>query len=160
MIMCPSCNSTSPDKCLPTWVLKAGSCSLCYCANVYHNAHANSLNAWASRNYQNCVEHGFHDDDQNKSMQENLGTWMMNLHSEISEVWEAYRAGKLFEPCDKSEKLKMLGLPVLTCIEEEFADIFLRLVDDAKAMNVDLERAVNIKHTYNVTRPHMHGKLC
>lgn len=110
--------------------------------------------------WKNSQEHGFHDDDASKSEAEIIATWMMNLHAEISELWEAYRVGKLHQPCDKAERLEGMGLPILTCLEEELADVVIRACDDAKALGVDLGRAVAVKHEYNKTRPYKHGKKC
>lgn len=72
-----------------------------------------------------------------------------NIHGETSELWEAARKGQLHEPCDKD-----CGL---TCLEEEMADIIIRVLDSAGHMNVDIERAVNLKRAYNDNRPHRHG---
>lgn len=81
----------------------------------------------------------------------------MNIHAELSELWEAYRGGVLNQPCDKADKMKDLGLPRLTSIEEELADIFIRLCDSAARLNVDLSTAVCVKHLFNASRPHRHG---
>lgn len=75
--------------------------------------------------------------------------WLVNLHTELSELWEAYERGALNQLCDK-------GIP-LTCGEEEMADMFLRLVDAAGRAGIDLERAVEVKHEYNKTRPWRNG---
>lgn len=72
-----------------------------------------------------------------------------NLHDEISELHEAWRNNKLHEQCDKD-------IP-LTCIEEEFADIVIRALDNCVKLGVDIERAIRIKHNYNKTRSHRHG---
>lgn len=80
-----------------------------------------------------------------------------NLHDEVSELHEAWRNNKLREECDKAEKMRAANLPPLTCLEEELADIIIRALDNAKALNVDIVRALVIKHTFNTTRPHRHG---
>ena len=80
-----------------------------------------------------------------------------NLHSEVSELWEAYRAGNLHKPCDKAERMAAMGLRPLTCIEEEMADIALRNSDNARALGVDLQEAMTIKHAYNGQRAARHG---
>jgi len=120
-------------------------------------ANSMSINEWVEQARVNSEAHGFHHGEENMSMREKLGGWLMNLHSEVSELWEAFRENKLFEPCDKAEKMKALGLPALTCLEEELADIVLRVFDDADALGVDLERAMLAKHAYNATRPYKHG---
>jgi NTP pyrophosphatase (non-canonical NTP hydrolase) len=90
-------------------------------------------------------------------MKEKLGTWCMNLHTEVSELWESYRNGELFLPCDKADKMIQLGLKPLTNAEEELADIVIRAFDTAEALGIDIEAAVSAKHDYNMSRPLKHG---
>ncbi len=78
-----------------------------------------------------------------------LAVALMNLQSEISELWEAYRRGKLHDPCDK-------GID-LTCAEEELADIIIRTLDTADFLGIDIDAAVQKKIEYNRTRPLRHG---
>lgn len=49
-----------------------------------------------------------------------------NQHGEVSELWESFRNGTLHGLCDKASKMSELGLPPLTCLEEEIADWFIR----------------------------------
>lgn len=104
--------------------------------------------------YKNAVEHGFHD--------EPTETWwpkmLLNSIAEITEVWDADRNDNLHSPCDKAAEMIELGLPPITCLEEEYADRLIRCLDEAKRMGIDIVRAANTKHAYNVTRPRMHGK--
>ena len=86
-----------------------------------------------------------------------VATFDANMNGEISELWEAFRAGNLDKPCDKADKMTALGLPGLTCAEEEMADIAIRLFDTAEFWGVDLEKAIRIKHLFNASRPHRHG---
>lgn len=80
-----------------------------------------------------------------------------NLHGEVSELWEALREGRLHNPCDKSDKMEEAGLPVLSCLEEELADVVIRALDDAQYLGVDIAFAVAAKHAFNATREHRHG---
>jgi NTP pyrophosphatase (non-canonical NTP hydrolase) len=80
-----------------------------------------------------------------------------NLHGETSELWEAFRDGKLHEPCDKAAKLEAAGLPVLSCAEEEIADVIIRALDTAEGLGIDVAKAVFVKMAYNATRPALHG---
>lgn len=72
-----------------------------------------------------------------------------NLHDEISELHEAWRRNKLREGCDKPIEL--------SCLEEELADIIIRVLDSAKRLNIDIRRAIEVKHEYNKTRSYRHG---
>jgi NTP pyrophosphatase (non-canonical NTP hydrolase) len=80
-----------------------------------------------------------------------------NLHGEQSELWEAARKGKMHELCDKAEEMKARGLPALTCVEEELADIIIRALDNAAEFNVDIAHAIAVKMAFNSGRPFQHG---
>lgn len=86
-----------------------------------------------------------------------VGAFTANLHGEVSELWEAFRAGILDKPCDKAAKMEALGLPGLTNKEEEVADVIIRALDTARMLDIDVVRAVVVKHLYNTTRPIKHG---
>ena len=80
-----------------------------------------------------------------------------NLHDEVSELHEAYRNNMLRSLCDKSEKMKELGIEPLNCLEEEMADIIIRVLDNCKKLGVDIQSAIERKHDYNKSRSHRHG---
>lgn len=80
-----------------------------------------------------------------------------NQHGETSEFWEAYRAGTLDQPCDKAAKMEAMGLPALTCGEEEIADELIRVLDKAQAHKIDVAKAVAVKAAFNSGRPYLHG---
>jgi NTP pyrophosphatase (non-canonical NTP hydrolase) len=110
------------------------------------------LDKFAEELYQVAKEHGFHDETQ-----PDMPRYIANLHCELSELFEAYRKSELNKLCDKSEKMKELGLEPLTCAEEEVADIIIRILDTAKSLNVNIAKAVKNKHEYNKTRSYRHG---
>jgi NTP pyrophosphatase (non-canonical NTP hydrolase) len=60
----------------------------------------------------------------------------------------------LLHNCDKEAQL--------TYIEEEMADIIFRTMDACGRLNVDIERAVLLKHEHNKSRAYRHGnkKAC
>ena len=112
-----------------------------------------NLNSWRDTVHQLATEKGFHSIDPTP----NIAAFCSNMHGEVSELWEAYRLGQLDKPCDKAEKMTEHGLVPLTCAEEELADIVIRALDVAGALGIDIERAVENKHRYNVTRAYRHG---
>lgn len=59
--------------------------------------------------------------------------------------------------CDKAERMDELGLLPLVNLEEELADIIIRVLDTSKRLDVNIERAVENKHKYNKSREHRHG---
>jgi len=113
--------------------------------------HTTNLNAVGEGLFNQAKECGFH------SGEPNLANHLMNLNSEISELWEAYRANKLNEPCDKALKMCGWGIEPLTCMEEEMADIIIRALDTAHAFGIDIDKAVRNKAKFNVTRGFRHG---
>jgi NTP pyrophosphatase (non-canonical NTP hydrolase) len=117
------------------------------------------INNLAKYIYKIAKEHGFHELDyfQDRRLQM-LPSFLMNLHAEISEIWEAYRNNSLFEDCNKAIKMEQLGLKKLNALEEELADIIIRCLDTAHTFNLDIGRAILDKCEYNKTREWKHGK--
>lgn len=79
----------------------------------------------------------------------NDGEKIALIHSEVSEALETLR-----EPTKFSEKL-----PLYTELEEELADVVIRVMDFAEQTNCRLAEAIIAKMKYNATRPHKHGKV-
>lgn len=78
-----------------------------------------------------------------------FGTLCALIHSEVSELFEAFRKDKLYSPCDKD--------PSMSNFEEEAADIFIRLADMCEWYEIDLGKAIEKKHAYNAIRSYRHG---
>jgi NTP pyrophosphatase (non-canonical NTP hydrolase) len=110
-----------------------------------------ALNELADHVFDTAKTKGFHDDPVPMSVS------AANLHSEVSELWEAFRNNSLNSFCDKAEKMKALGLSPLTNLEEEIADIVIRALDTARENGIDVGNAVRVKDAYNKTRPHKNG---
>ena len=86
-------------------------------------------------------EHGFHDGYE-------IGTKLCLMHSELSEALEALRHGN-----PPSEKI-----PEFTHVEEEIADLLIRVMDEAATQKWDIAGAIDAKMAYNKGRPFKHGK--
>lgn len=118
------------------------------------------INNVAKKMYQIASDHGFHEGDEKFVTISGLvdvcmSTYISNIHGEVSELWEAFRKDTWHKQCDKHT---VSGVPIgLTCAEEELADIVIRCMDTAVAMNIQLGRAIQIKATYNSSRSYRHG---
>jgi len=115
------------------------------------------INEVARNCYNIAASKGWHDNDAGKSDLELVEAFVANCHAEVSELWEAARDGKLHKPCDKADKMEELGITPLTCLQEELADIAIRVYDFATAMGINIASAIDRKSSYNATRPHRHG---
>jgi NTP pyrophosphatase (non-canonical NTP hydrolase) len=71
--------------------------------------------------------------------------------SELSEAMEDWRDGKLRFYYDENGKPKGF--------ETEIADCLIRLFHMCGDLNIDIEKVLNVKMSYNKTRPFHHGRL-
>lgn len=100
------------------------------------------LEILGQRIYKNAVDHGFWDKERND------GEMIALMHSELSEALEGLRHGN---PLSEH-------IPEFTAVEEEFADLVIRLLDMCHGRNIRLADAIVAKMKFNEGRPHMHGK--
>lgn len=121
-------------------------------ANLFAN-----LNAMGQLFNELATAKGFHENDRGLPKIARIGIYINNFNSESAELWEAARAGRLDSPCDKATAMEAIGLPPLTCQEEELAYKFIRVLESAYELGVDMNKSVAAKHAYNMTRPHRHG---
>ena len=89
----------------------------------------------------NSEEHGFHEGY-------DFAKKIALMHSELSEALEADRHGNPL-----SEKI-----PDYTHVEEELADLVIRVMDESATLKLNLAGAIDAKMKYNEGRPFKHGK--
>ncbi len=105
-----------------------------------------SLSFWVADAYNLATSKGFGHETEDLYVARAIGL----MHAELSELLECHRTNPK-DLCDKS-------IPLMTCEEEEIADIFLRLANYCGVRGIDLGMAAKLKHEYNMTREHKHGK--
>lgn len=83
----------------------------------------------------------------------NIDRLLLLITGEVAEAHEELRSNSNPHHVYYREDGKPEGFSI------ELADVLIRLLDLAAALNIDIGAAVAEKHKFNQTRPQMHGRL-
>ena len=99
---------------------------------------------------------------------ENIGQTLCLIHSEISEALEAIRKDKkaslmAFDYREEDRETDLDFQSDFTALikdtfEDEIADTFIRLMDLVGALEIDIDRHIELKRRFNSLREYKHGK--
>ena len=99
---------------------------------------------------------------------ENIGQTLCLIHSEISEALEAIRKDKkaslmAFDYREEDRETDLDFQADFTSLikdtfEDEIADTFIRLMDLVGALEIDIDRHIELKRKFNSLRENKHGK--
>lgn len=115
-----------------------------------------NLSSMQKAAWNNSEAHGFHE-GQDVTDKFTVPAMLMLIVSELGEAVEEFRKGKplyyttLEARADGAVQEKPHGL------EDELADVIIRVGDLSESLGIDLESAVARKMGYNATRPFKHG---
>lgn len=110
---------------------------------------AESLEDAQARVYEVNKTNGWFDSDRT------VGDDLALLHSEVSEMLEAYRDGGLADQTGSPSQPG--GLPKPEGFGSEAADVLVRLLDTCQRRGIDLAGEFERKLAYNETRGNRHG---
>ena len=99
---------------------------------------------------------------------ENIGQTLCLIHSEISEALEAIRKDKkaslmAFDYREEDRETDLDFQSDFTSLikdtfEDEIADTFIRLMDLVGALEIDIDRHIELKRKFNSLHEYKHGK--
>lgn len=108
-----------------------------------------TLEEYQEECYQINVDHGWFDSERS------FGDDVALLHTEVSEMYEAYRKWELEDAT--APMVNGDELPKPEGVGSEVADVQIRLFDTCQRAGINLRAEMERKIAFNKTRPYMHG---
>jgi NTP pyrophosphatase (non-canonical NTP hydrolase) len=121
------------------------------------------INDIASRIHATAVDKGWWNEELHEGRPRNDAECIALMHSELSEALEALRSGSQIRNANAfGESSPLLGkrsehIPDFLAIEEEYADVIIRILDHAHMRGWNIGGALAAKMKFNETRPYKHG---
>src|SRR5262249_49322206 len=109
------------------------------------------LKHWQKVVHENNKHHGFYTGRNAKSIDRKI----LLAITELSEAFEELRNGH--KPTEVYNNPSYV-LPKPEGFGIELADAVIRIMDICEFLGIDLEKMIELKHRYNVTRPYRHGR--
>lgn len=120
--------------------------------NIAAEVHDNAVRKgfWEVENgiLDKMIDHGWSTAWLQQTKQAFINQRLTLIIAEAIEAFEDMRKGKTHSE----------HIPDYTCLEEELADIVIRVMDTAKGYDLDLSGAILAKMEYNSQREYLHGK--
>lgn len=136
-------------------------------AMPYDNVLCTGFNQLSKTIHNRAIQKGFWDEERE------VGTLLMLCVSELGEALEADRKSRyadlgVFEACLNADDILAKDVELYNnqsfedaikdTFEDEIADTIIRLLDLCGKFNIDIEKHINYKLAYNLSRSKMHGK--
>lgn len=136
-------------------------------AMQYDNVLCTGFNSLSKTIHNRAVQKGFWDEERE------VGTLLMLCVSELGEALEADRKSRYANTGNFEYDLKESGLcggdlnvfanksfeeHIKDTFQDEIADTIIRLLDLCGKFNIDIDKHINYKLDYNLSRDKMHGK--
>lgn len=142
--LCKTCEKTYPE-CRPEYIEFGKDASVEKCSSYYKKScekFTSTFYTMAGYVHEIAIDKGWWDSERSD------GEIIALMHSELSEALEGLRHGNL-----QSEHI-----PEFSEVEEELADVIIRIMDYSKRRGYRVGDAIVEKINFNSTRPYKHGK--